>query len=371
MDPLQVVLQFLKEEGYNESFETLKKEAEVEYKANSLRPHVLRQNLGEMNITDQTTALRRILNGPKITSATEESKETFNGSPVAMLTVNENGEKYVLTSFTDGSVKKIDSSGKEIASVNHKISTFLCFEQHENLVYFGTMSGTIGSLKLNDLSIHNQNSSLPPGSIIAITIVKNYIFAASRSNYLIILNTEEIFSPVSIFTYPNPVTALCKVKDGVIYAVQNDSMFHFRKSENVLEEILFHTNPNAFDIGAMDIRYLAQCPADESIFIALTDRCSAYLYRYPKDSKQLEVMKVLTHFISDGLTQPQLLWTFGPTLISTSDDQTVLAVEIESNTVAFKLTGWKKATRCAAIIDKKLIVGAFDKSITTFNIELV
>ena len=82
-------------------------------------------------------------------------------------------------------------------------------------------------------------------------------------------------------------------------------------------------------------------------------------------------MKILTHFISDGLTQPQLLWTFGPTLISTSDDQTVLAVEVESNNVAFKLTGWKKATRCVAIIDKKLIVGAFDKSITTFNIELI
>lgn len=370
MDPVQVVLQFLKEEGYKESFEALKREAEVEYKENDLRPHVLRQNLGEMNITDQTSALRRILNGPKITSAVEESKTSFNGSPVAMLTIHENNEKYVLTSFTDGSVKKIDAAGKEIASVNHKISTLLCFEQQNNLVYFGTMSGSIGSLKLSDLSIHNQ-TNLPPGSIVGITIVGKYLFAASRGNHFIILNTDDLDSPVAIFTYPNPVTALCKVKDGVIYSVQNDSMFHFRKSDDVLNEVLFHMNPNSFDIGAMDIRYLEPCPADESIFVALTDRCSAYLYRYPKDSKQLEVMKVLTHFVSDGLTQPQLLWTFGPTLISTSDDQTVIGVEIESNMVSFKLTGWKKATRCVAIINKKLLVGAFDKSITVFNIELV
>ena len=47
MDPLQVVLQFLKEEGYHETFDTLCKEAEVQYNGSSLRPHILRQNIGQ------------------------------------------------------------------------------------------------------------------------------------------------------------------------------------------------------------------------------------------------------------------------------------------------------------------------------------
>ncbi|OHT12035.1 hypothetical protein TRFO_18222 [Tritrichomonas foetus] len=367
MDPLQVVLQFLKEEGYHESFNTLLKEAEVAYTGENLRPHIIRQNLGEMNMSDQTDALRRILSGKKLTDTSDEHKTAFNGSPVSMITYG----NHVITAFTDGSLRKFDTSSNEVASVNPKLSTVLCFEEswtNKDYLYFGAMSGTVGILNANDMTIVNS-VDLPQGSIIAVTLLDNYLFVASRSQFVSVLNASDL-SHVTTFNYNNPITAMCRINNGVIYSVQNDSMFHFRSIENINEDLLFHMSPNAFEVGALDIRDLKQCPVDETIFVALTDRCKAYLYRLAPGGKSLEVLKVITHFVSDGLTQPQLLWKFAPTILSTSDDQTVVAVNVETDSLAFQLRGWNKATRCIAIVDDVLFVGAFDKSITTYKLSI-
>lgn len=370
MDALQIVLQFLKEEGYNQAFEALQTEAEVTYIENTLQPHVLRQTLGELNITDQTTVLRQILAGPKLVNAIEEHKEVLTASPVCMIPISEDNQKYILTTFNDGSIKKIDLSGNVILSVKHNISTLLCLEQKNGLVYFGTLSGAIGCLKLDDLSISQQNSSLPQGSIIRIVLIDDTLFAASRNNALYVFDINDLSKVSTVFTFTCAISAICRVNDdGILYSLQNDSMFHFRRISDINEEQLYHMNPNAFDIGAMDIRCLATCPTDSSVFVALTDKCSAYLYGLKKNATEIEVLKVLTHFVSDGLTQPELLWNYPSALIATSEDQTVVAVDIEHNIVAFKLTGWRKATRCAAISDNTLVIGAFDKTVTTFRIE--
>ena len=365
MDPLQVVLQFLKEEGYHETFDTLCKEAEVQYNGSSLRPHILRQNIGEMNISDQTVALRKILSGQKLLKAEKEKKETYSGSPVALISVG----KEIIASFTDQSIKKYDTELNEIACNNLKMATVLCFKEYNGYIYFSTMSGVVGFVQPHDLSLVSS-VNLPQGSIVAMVISDGLLFAASRSQYVAVLKADDL-SNVATFQYGSPITAMCKLNDGVIYAVQNDPVFHFRPFSDVNQEHFFHMSPNAFEVGALDVRDMLQCPIDESIFVSLTDRCKAYIYRLaPNGGKSLEVLKVLTHFISDGLTQPQLLWTFPPTILSTSDDQTIVAIDIETDSLAFQLKDWNKATRCITTVDDKLYVGAFDKSITSYKLTM-
>ncbi|KAH0794503.1 hypothetical protein GPJ56_001528 [Histomonas meleagridis] len=365
MEPIQVVLQFLKEEGYKETFDTLVREAEVQYKEGSFQEHTLRQLLGEMKLSNQNDIIRKLVKGPKYSLESKIDTKAFNGSPISMISID---DSYLIASFTDGSIRKLSPNNEEIALINPKLSTILCFIRQNDNIYFGTMSGTIGILSLSTFSIV-KTLNLPQGSIIAITINDNKLFAASRNNFMCIIDIET-FSISSTFPHDNPISALCSLNNGIIYSVQNDTMFHFRSSDDYSIDHLIPMNPNAFASSAMGIRDLVQCPTDPSIFIALTDICKLYIYRLPVNSKEIEVLKTLTHVISDGLTQLQMLWKSSATLITTSNDMTVIAIDVETDSVVFKLEDWKKATRCISIIGDKLFVGAFDKSISTYKLKI-
>lgn len=367
MDPIQVVLQFLQEEGYTETFDSLVKESNKQYNSELLQAHSLRQLLGELDISLSNESLRRLFSGAKITSATKASeKKTFSSSPISMISID---NSYFICSFNDQTIAKIDIGGNVISQIQPKLSTVLCFERKsDNLVYFGTMNGTVGILDLITFEVV-KTISLQKGMIIGMAMCgKNTLFAGTRNGFIALIDNNK-FELINEFKYDGAVVGICCVSNGVIYAIQNDPMFHFRKEDDLNTDILIPTNPNVFATCGMEIRDMVNCPTDKSIFVALTGLCKAYVYRLPNNNVQnIEILKVLNNFSSDGLTQPKLLWESTPTLMATSDDQTVVGVNIENDTIAFKLNEWNKATRCLTVLNDFLFVGAFDKSISTFKL---
>jgi outer membrane protein assembly factor BamB len=228
------------------------------------------------------------------------------------------------------------------------------------------MGGHLGILNPATLSIE-KSTQIDSTAIISISISDRSLFTGSRSGFVCLLNPDNL-EIITKFHMGNPVTAMCPVGDGVIYALQSDPSFHFRSVESPENDILFSMHPNQFDIGCMAIRDLAQSPIDPDIFLALTDLGRAHLYRYARGSSDLAVLRVLTHFVSDGLTQPQVLWPIGGVFIATSDNRSVVAVDVETDTEVFVIDGWEKATRCVAMVGDVLAVGAFDKSIAMYQL---
>ena len=362
MDPLQVVLQFLKEEGYHETFELLQKESETTYKPENLRRHILRQSLGEIALTEQTHLLRSMTTGHRFELGDELSKKPYDASPISMIAVG----REVIVGFTDQSIRKISDANEVIHSVNPKLATVLCFLRLGEKLVFGTMGGNVGVLDPSDLSISGV-VQIDNGAIMGVAAAGSLLFAVSRGGNLGVIDAESVTLRAK-YAHGNPVKAICSVGNGVIYAVQNDSAFHFRSADDTDQELFFSMNPNELDVGCIDIRHMVQSPADRNVFIALTDQGRANIYRYTPGKAHLDVLKVLTHFLSDGLSQPQMLWEHGPVLISTSDDFKVIAIDVEKDELLFTIEGWKKATRCLTMMGDVLYVGALDKTVSAFEL---
>jgi hypothetical protein len=362
MDPLQIVLQFLHEEGYQETFATLERESSTTFHPENLRSHILRQSLGEMFLTEQTHALRNLIAGPKLSLGPLNSKSTYSASPVALCAL----QNEFLVGFTDSSIRKVNLSNQITATATPKLGTVLCFVIGQTKVFFGTMGGSIGALNTETMDIE-KSLQIDNGAIISMSICDRSLFTGSRSGFVCLIDSD-VLTVTSKFPVGNPVTAMCTVGDGVIYALQSDPAFHFRAVDDPQKEVLFSMHPNQFDIGCLAIRDMVQSPIDPNIFLALTDIGRAHIYRYTRGSGDLAVLKVVTHFISDGLTQPQILWPEGPVVLSTSDNRSVVAVDVETDSELFVIRGWEKATRCVAIIGDVLAIGAFDKSIAMYQL---
>lgn len=365
MEPIQVVLQFLKEEGYNETFETLLREAECKYLAENYREHVLRQSLGELSLVEETASLRQIITGSSLTFDKKLQSLSYGTAPVAMINIDD----YIIVSFTDGVIKKLDKEGNLIKEIQPLKQATLAFVRKENNLYFGTISGQVAQLSLETFEVVNT-CCLPQGSVMGMTINGDLLFVASRSSFLGIIDVNTM-TMVKSFQHSASLTAICSVEDGIIYSIQNDSAFHFRPISNIDTELFLSMNPNEFDVGGVDIRDMRQSPSDPKIFVALTDQCRAVVYKKDPNSRKLSVLKIITHMISDGLTQPQLLWQNGPIIFSTSDDNKVVAISVADNALAFEIDGWTKSTRCLALSDDILFVGSFDKTISIFKLNKV
>lgn len=362
MDPLQVVLQFLKEEAYHETFEMLLKEAETTYKPENMRAHVLRQSLGEIALTEQTHLLRSMTSGHKFSLGEKKTKVTYNASAVSITTYKDT----VIAGFNDQSIRKISASNEVIQTVNPKLATILCFREYGNEIIFSTMGGKIAKMNPEDLSI-SATVQIENGAIVSLAVVNNMLFAASRAGFVALLNADDLSIQMR-FQHGTAITAMCAVGNGVIYSVQNDSMFHFRSVDDPERELFLSMTPNELDVGCLDIRDMVRSPIDENVFIALTDQGRAHIYRYNNGSDKLDVLKILTHFISDGYSQPQLMWNHGPVVFSTSDDFKVIAIDVETDSLLFKIDGWTKATRCMTMLGDSLFVGAFDKTVSSFEL---
>ena len=362
MDPLQVVLQFLKEEGYHETFEVLLKEAETTYKPENLRRHILRQSLGEIALTEQTHLLRSMTTGHRFELGNELTRKPYDVAPISMISV----DQELIVGFTDQSIRKLSASNEIIQTVNPKLATVLCFRRFQNVLIFGTMGGNVGVLDPSDLSIRGS-VQIDNGAVMGIAISGNLAFAVTRAGNLGVIDIDSV-SLRAKYPQGNPVKAICAVGNGVIYSVQSDSAFHFRSADDPEHEIFFSMNPTELDVGCIDIRDMVQSPADKDVFVALTDQGRANIYRYTPGKPQLDVMKVLTHFLSDGLSQPQMLWEHGPVLFSTSDDFKVIAIDVEKDELLFSIDGWKKATRCLTMMGDVLYVGALDKTVSSFEL---
>jgi hypothetical protein len=195
------------------------------------------------------------------------------------------------------------------------------------------------------------------------------LFVGTRNGFLAVVDSIS-FSVSHRFSHVNPITALCTINAGVIYTVQNDPAFHFRSRETPERELLVSMLPNEFDVGCLAIRQLIQSPVDPEVFVALTDQGRANVYRWV--CEKVDLLRTITHFLSDGLTQPQMIWGKGGIIIITSSDWKVVAVEVASDRLVFEIDGWKKAPRCLAIVENDganvLVVGAFDKTVATFEL---
>ena len=200
-----------------------------------------------------------------------------------------------------------------------------------------------------------------------IRISSDYVVASSYSGIVVFIKISD-FSIDHIYEHSNSVSALCTVGDGVVYALQNDNVFHFRPSKDHSQVQYFLMNPNELDVHGFGIRDMHESSSDPNAFVALTDQNRAIIYRYVNGAKDLEVLTFVTHIQSDGLTQPQILWPTGPIVISTTDDLKIVAIDLSSNSVVFEIGGYSKAVRCITFHNGKLIAGAFDKSIASYEI---
>jgi hypothetical protein len=67
-----------------------------------------------------------------------------------------------------------------------------------------------------------------------------------------------------------------------------------------------------------------------------------------------------------------MIWAKGGVVIVTSSDWKVIAVEVAGDRLVLEIDGWKKAPRCIAVAERGdavvLVVGAFDKTIATFEL---
>jgi WD40 repeat protein len=362
MYPLQVALQFLQEEGYDETFESLQRESEVRYRPNVLPPHVLRQALGEIAFTEQTQALRAIVSGPTYNLFSMVSKVTFAAAPISMITVG----SAIVVSFSDESLSKLSTSNEVILTANPHSSTVLCFLERGGDLFCGTMGGFLLKMSVDTLEMATR-LQLDHGWILALTFCGGSIVAGSRNGLVSVVNPDTL-TLASQFRHGSPITAMCPLADGVMYAMQNDPVFHFRAAESIADERLFSMNPETFDIGCLAIRELAQSPSDPNVFLALTDQGRAHVYRFTPSSDRLDVLKILTKFLSDGLTQPQVCWKLGPVVFATTSDWKVMAVEIEHDVVRFIIDGFKKATRCLTLVGDVLVVGSFDRTVSMYQL---
>ena len=362
MDPLQVVFQFLKEEGYFETFDHLIKESGKEYKEDILKEHVLRQTLGELKITQQNTTLRNLSDGKIIKIDENEIKKQFDGSPIALHSFN----NFFISSFTNGIIRIIDEDLNIQKEIITGIPTILCFDQNNYNLFFASMGGFIGSINLNTLEIENK-ININNTSIISIKISGDYIFAASQNGILTILNKLD-FTILYNFQHQTSISAMCKVKNGIIYSCQNDNSFHFRNNLNPEKLQYFLMNPIEFDLSCLGIRELKEHPNDSSIFLALTDKNRILIYKMNENELDLEILANITQIISDGLTQPQIIWPFNNILISTHDDIKIIGINIQNNDILFILNKWQKSTRCLCYFENNLLIGSFDKTLIKFKI---
>jgi WD40 repeat protein len=363
MDTLQVVLQFLDEEGYRDAFEALQRESETTYKPYFLREHVLRQTLGEYALSEQTAALRALSVGRTFSTAFPLTKVVYPAAPVSLFALPDS----IIVGFADQSISKLNLSNELTSTIRPSIGTALCFVASAGTVFCGSMGGTIAAFN-SDFEIR-QTVEIDNGWINSLAFSENQLWAGTRNGFLAVIDPSSL-SILHRFPHSNSLTALCSIGPGVIYAVQNDPAFHFRTAKNPERELLVSMLPNEFDVGCLAIRDLAQSPADATVFAALTDQGRANVYRWV--DQKVELLRTITHFVSDGLTQPQLLWAHGGVVIVTSSDWKIVAVEIAGDRVVLEIDGWKKAPRCLALAERDgadvLIVGAFDKTISTFEL---
>jgi hypothetical protein len=362
MDPVQVVLQFLKEEGHDQTFESLQRESEALYRPNVLPPHVLRQALGEIVFAEQTEALRAIVSGPKYSLSSMLSKVSFPSAPISMISI----ASEIVVGFSDESLSKLSASNEVVLTANPRSSTILCFLERGGGLFCGTMGGFLLRLSVAALEVEAK-VQLDHGWILALAFCGAFIVAGSR-NGLVSLVDPDALTLTEQFRHGSAITAMCPLADGVVYAVQNDPVFHFRAAASMAEERLFSMNPNTFDIRCLAIRELAQSPADPKVFLALTDQGRAQIYRFTPGSDRLDVLKILTKYLSDGLTQPQVCWKWGPVVFATTSDWKVMAIEIEHDVVGFVIDGFKKATRCLTLAGDVLVVGSFDKTVSMYQL---
>jgi hypothetical protein len=346
MDPLQVVLEFLDEEGYREAFEALQRESETAYRPDALRQHTLRQTLGELSLSDQTVALCSLSAGPNYSTATLVTKAAYPAAPVALLTLPD----FVIVAFADQSIGKLTLATELICTVKPSLGTVLAFLRRNETIFCATMGGAIAALNF-DLDVI-ATVEIDNAWILALAFSGGALFAGTRNGFVAVIDPDTL-AVTSRFAHPTPVTALCSVTTGVIYALQNDPLFHFRSAAEPNRELLMSMLPNEFDVGCLAVRELVQSPADSAVFAALTDQGRANVYRFV--GEKVELLRNVTHFVSDGLTQPQLVWSRGAVIVTSSDCH-----------VLFEIAAWKKAPRCLALADHVLVVGAFDKTVAMF-----
>jgi len=363
MDPLQVVFQFLKEEGYETAFNSLVEESGKEYNPRLLREHFLRQNLGEFMINKQTAAFRGILEGKKLRMSSNSNNLSLDASPVCMIKY---GQGFI-ASFNDQSIKYFSRNLDIINSVKFSCPTSLSFQIHNDLLFFGGMGGIIGKISLVDFTLQ-ATLQLKVQSVISIRILGDFLIAVSQSGTLARIRLSD-FEFESTYDHQMPITSLCLVSNGVIYSCQNDNVFHYRSNENFNDLKYLYMNPNELDFGGVGIRDLRECPCDSCVFAALTDKHRAVIYRFSPERKELEILANITHFLSDGLTQPQIIWPHGRYVFVTSDEMKIVGVDISSNSVLCKKDGWKKSPRCMIWLENRLIIGAFDKSLSYIDFE--
>ena len=376
MDPLQAVLQFLKEEGYTETFETLQKESGKDYIEGAIREHVIRLTLGELQLTNQTATMRALLSGPKLELRGSEDKSSLDASPVALIALKnfsgiegfEPGD-YILASFNNQTIRLFNRKLEQLISKKLSLPTILCFQQKDGKIYFSTMGGHIGVLNTATLDV-DKTVVVGTQHMTNLRISENYLIATSYSGALVYIKIDD-FTTEKVYDHPHPISGMCLVNDGVVYALQNDNCFQFRPTANHSEVKYLLKNPTEFDVVGFGIRDMKESPTDPSTFIALTDQNRAVIYKFTPSAKDLEVLANISHITSDGLTQPQIIWPLGAVAISTTDDFKVVAIDIESNKVIFELSNWNKATRCLAVIDDDLFVGAFDKTLSRIGLSYV
>lgn len=363
MHPVQVVLQFLKEENFMEAFDALERESGIKYKEGLFKEHMLRQTLGEVQITGQTTTLRALMQGKKLKLTDESKKVEFNASPVAIISIPEG----ILASFNDKSVRLFDAELNEIKSITLELPTILSFQYLDKKAYFCTMGGHVGVFDVekfeSEFALQVCNNH-----VTNLRLLGDYIVASSYSGDLSFVRRKD-FILEKRFKHSQAISAMCLVNDGVIYALQNDNSFLYRSLEDIEDVQYLLMNPLEFVTHGFGIRDMKESPTDKSTFIALTDQNRAVIYKFTPGAPELEVLANVDHVLSDGLTQPQMLWPTGPVFLTTTDDLKVNAIDIAENKLVFQITKWLKATRCLAIRDNVLYVGAFDKSLSSFKLE--
>jgi hypothetical protein len=377
MDPLQIVFQFLKEEGYDEAFEALRKESGKDYIEGLFREHLLRQTFGEIQKTGEAVALRSLLEGPKLSVKEDSQKKiTIDASPIALISLDKatkvdgvDSESLFVASFNDKSVRLFNDKLEELKSNKLSLPTILCFQQRENKLYFSTMGGEIGVFDLATFDVE-KTIQICRKHIPNIRTSGDYLVVGAHSGELVYIKLPDFTIDVT-YNHPNTIVSMCCVNDGVIYALQNDNIFHFRSTGNHSQIKYLLMNPLEFAVQGFGVRDMRESPTDPSVFIVLTDQNRAVIYKYTVGSPELGVLTNITHITSDGLTQQQLIWPTGPVAISTTDDLKVVAIDLSLNKVVFELSEWRKTARCLTVNGDKLIIGAFDKTLTSYHLDLI
>ena len=377
MDPLQIVFQFLKEEGYNEAFEALRKESGKDYIEGLFREHLLRQTFGEIQKTGENVALRSLLSGPTLALKDgSEKKVTLDASPVAIITLEKSSkvgdiesENLIVASFNDKSIRLFNEKLEEKRCNKLSIPTILAFQQKLNKLYFSTMGGEVGVFDLATFDVE-KTLSVCRKHIPNIRISGDYLVVAAHSGDLVYVKIPE-FTVEATYNHPNAIVSMCCVNDGVIYALQNDNVFHFRSTGNHSQIKYLLMNPLELDVHGFGVKYMKESPTDPSVFIVLTDQNRAVIYKYTVGAPELGVLSNVSHITSDGLTQTQMIWPTGPIAISTTDDLKVVAIDLSTNKVAFELNSWRKTARCLTMIGDTLIIGAFDKTLSSYTLNFI